>query len=163
MPSFDIVSKVEVQALDNAVNVVRKEITNRFDFKNSHVVIDLDKKDFRLNIETDDDMKMGQLTDVLVSRAHKQGIAPEAFDFSKDSYPSGKIVKKEVSVRNGLKQDDAKKIVKLIKDSGLKVQAQIMDDLVRVTGKKIDDLQSVIKVCQGSNLGIPLQFVNMRN
>lgn len=163
MPSFDIVSKVEVQALDNAVNVVRKEITNRFDFKNSHVVIDLDKKDFRLNIETDDDMKMGQLTDVLVSRAHKQGIAPEAFDFSKDSYPSGKIVKKEVSVRNGLKQDDAKKIVKLIKDSGLKVQAQIMDDLVRVTGKKIDDLQSVIKVCQASNLGIPLQFVNMRN
>ena len=163
MPSFDIVSKVEVQALDNAVNVVRKEITNRFDFKNSHVVIDLDKKDFRLNIEADDDMKMGQLTDVLVSRAHKQGIAPEAFDFSKDSYPSGKIVKKEVSVRNGLKQDDAKKIVKLIKDSGLKVQAQIMDDLVRVTGKKIDDLQSVIKVCQASNLGIPLQFVNMRN
>jgi hypothetical protein len=163
MPSFDIVSKVEVQALDNAVNVVRKEITNRFDFKNSHVVIDLDKKDFRLNIEADDDMKMGQLTDVLVSRAHKQGIAPEAFDFSKDSYPSGKIVRKEVSVRNGLKQDDAKKIVKLIKDSGLKVQAQIMDDLVRVTGKKIDDLQAVIKVCQGSNLGIPLQFVNMRN
>jgi uncharacterized protein YajQ (UPF0234 family) len=139
MPSFDIVSKVELQSLDNAVNVVRKEITNRFDFKNSHVVIDLDKKDYKLNIETDDDMKMGQLTDVLVSRAHKQGIAPEAFDFSKDSYPSGKVVKKEVSVKNGLKQEDSKKIVKLIKDSGLKVQAQIMDDMVRVTAKKIDD------------------------
>jgi cyclic-di-GMP-binding protein len=163
MPSFDIVSKVELQALDNAVNVVRKEIINRFDFKNSHVLIDLDKKDFKLNIETDDDMKMGQLTDVLVSRAHKQGIAPEAFDFSKDSYPSGKVVKKEVSVRNGLKQEDAKKIVKLIKDSGMKVQAQIMDDLVRITGKKIDDLQAVIKLCQGANLGIPLQYVNMRN
>jgi cyclic-di-GMP-binding protein len=163
MPSFDIVSKVELQSLDNAVNVVRKEITNRFDFKNSHVVIDLDKKDFKLNIETEDTMKMGQLTDVLVSRAHKQGIAPEAFDFSKEAYPTGKVVKKEVSVRNGLKQDDAKKIVKLIKDSGSKVQAQIMDDLVRVTGKKIDDLQAVIKLCQGANLGIPLQFVNMRN
>src|SRR5205085_11606834 len=73
MPSFDIVSKVELQALDNAVNIVRKEITNRFDFKNSHVVIDLDKKDYKLNIETDDNMKMGQLTDVLVNRAHKQG------------------------------------------------------------------------------------------
>jgi hypothetical protein len=163
MPSFDIVSKVELQALDNAVNVVRKELTNRFDFKNSHVVIDLDKKDFKLNIETTDDMKMGQLTDVLVSRAHKQGIAPEAFDFSKDSYPSGKIIKKEVLVRNGLKQEDAKKIVKLIKDSGLKVQAQIMDDTVRVNGKKIDDLQAVIKLCEGAGLGIPLQFVNMRS
>src|SRR5262245_42752670 len=124
MPSFDIVSKVELQSLDNAVNVVRKEITNRFDFKNSHVVIDLDKKDYKLNIETEDDMKMGQLTEVLVSRAHKQGIAPEAFDFSKETYQSGKVVKKEVSVRNGLKQEDAKKIVKIIKDSGMKVQAQ---------------------------------------
>jgi cyclic-di-GMP-binding protein len=163
MPSFDIVSKVELQSLDNAVNVVRKEITNRFDFKNSHVVIDLDKKDYKLNIETEDAMKMGQLTDVLVSRAHKQGIAPEAFDLSKEPYPSGKVVKKEVSVRNGLKQDDSKKIVRLIKDSGMKVQAQIMDDLVRVTSKKIDDLQAVIKLCQEANLGIPLQFVNMRN
>jgi cyclic-di-GMP-binding protein len=163
MPSFDIVSKVELQALDNAINVVRKEITNRFDFKNSHVVIDLDKKDFKLNIETDDDMKMGQLTDVLINRAHKQGIAPEAFDMSKDPHPSGKIVKKEVSVRNGLKQDDAKKVTKLIKDSGLKVQAQIMDDLVRVTAKKIDDLQAVIKLCQGADLRLPLQYINMRN
>jgi uncharacterized protein YajQ (UPF0234 family) len=163
MPSFDIVSKVELQSLDNAINIVRKEITNRFDFKNSHVVIDLDKKDYKLSIETDDDMKMGQLTDVLVSRAHKQGISPEAFDFSKDSYPSGKIIKKEVSVRNGLKQDDAKKITKLIKESGLKVQAQIMDDLVRVTGKKLDDLQAVIKLCQEAALGLPLQFTNMRN
>ncbi len=163
MPSFDIVSKVELQHLDNAVNVVKKEITNRFDFKNSHVVIDLDKKDFKLNIEADDDMKMGQIGDVLVSRAHKQGISPEAFDFSKDSYPSGKIVKKEVSVRNGLKQEDSKKIVKLIKDSGMKVQAQIMDDLVRVTGKKLDELQAVIKLCQEAGLGVPLQFINMRN
>jgi cyclic-di-GMP-binding protein len=163
MPSFDIVSKVEPQALDNAVNVVKKEITNRFDFKDSHVVIDLNKKDFKLNIETSDDMKMRQLIDVLINRAHKQGIAPEAFDLSKDSFPSGKIVKQEVAVRNGLKQDDSKKIVKLIKDSGLKVQAQIMDDLVRVTAKKIDDLQAVIKLCQESSLGIPLQFINMRS
>lgn len=163
MPSFDIVSKVEVQSLDNAINVVKKEIINRFDFKGSHVVIDLDKKEYRLNIEADDTMKMGQITDVLVNRAHKQGIAPEAFDFSKESYPSGKVVKKEVSVKNGLKQDDSKKIIKLIKESGLKVQAQIMDDLIRVTAKKIDELQSVIKLCQGSSLGLPLQFINMRN
>lgn len=163
MPSFDIVSKVEAQALDNAVNVVTKEITNRFDFKGSHVVIDLDKKEFALKLETDDDMKMRQLLDVLVSRSHKQGIAPEAFDMSKEGAVSGKYWKKTVKVRNGLAQEDAKKVVKLIKDAGLKVQASINDDLVRVTGKKIDDLQEVIQLCKTGNLGIPLQYVNMRD
>lgn len=163
MPSFDIVSKVDAQALDNAVNVVRKEITNRFDFKDSHVVIELNKKEYKLNIEVEDDMKLRQLTDVLINRAHKQGIAPEAFDYTKEAHQSGKILKKEITVRNGLKQEDAKKIVKLIKDSGLKVQAQINDDLVRVTGKKIDDLQSVIQLCRSGDLGLPLQYENMRS
>jgi len=163
MPSFDIVSKVDAQALDNAVNVTTKEISNRFDFKGSHVVIDLNKKDFKLNIETDDDMKMRQLLDVLVSRAHKQGIAPEAFDLSKEGAQSGKTWKKEVLVRNGLAQDDAKKIVKMIKESGLKVQASIMDNLVRVTAKKIDDLQTVIQASKTWDLGVPLQYENMRS
>jgi cyclic-di-GMP-binding protein len=163
MPSFDFVSKVDAQALDNAVNVTSKEITNRFDFKGSHIVIDLNKKEFKLNIETDDDMKMRQLVDVLINRAHKQGIAPEAFDLSKEGAQSGKVWKKEVMVKNGLKQEDAKKIVKLIKDSGLKVQASINDDLVRVTGKKIDDLQAVIQASKGWDLGVPLQFENMRS
>ena len=163
MPTFDIVSKVDAQSLDNAVNVTTKEITNRFDFKGSHVVINLNKKEFTLTIETEDEMKMRQLIDVLISRAHKHGIAPEAFDFSKEGYQSGKIWKKEVTVRNGLKQEDAKKIVKNIKDTGLKVQAFIMDDLVRVTGKKIDDLQTVIQTSKSWNLGIPLQYENMRN
>lgn len=163
MPSFDIVSKVDAQSLDNAVNVTRKEITNRFDFKNAHVVMDLNKKEFRLNLETDDEMKMRQLIDVLISRAHKQGIEPEAFDLSKEGFQSGKVWKKEVTVRNGLKQEDAKKIVKLIKDSGLKVQASINDDLVRVTGKKIDDLQSIIQSSKSWGLGIPLQYENMRS
>ncbi len=163
MPSFDIVSKVDVQALDNAVNVTTREITNRFDFKGSHVVISLDKKDYKISIETEDEMKMRQLCDVLVSRSHKQGIDPLAFDLAKEGYQSGKIWKKEVSVRNGLVQDDAKKIVKLIKDAGMKVQASINDDLVRVSGKKIDDLQTIIQLCKNANLPIPLQYVNMRN
>ena len=163
MPSFDIVSKVDVQALDNAVNVTTKEITNRFDFKGSHVVVDLNKKDFKINIETEDDMKMRQLCDVLISRAHKQGIDPMAFDLSKEGFQSGKSWKKEVMVKNGLMQEDAKKIVKLIKDAGLKVQASINDDLIRVTGKKIDDLQAVIRMCKTANLQFPLQYVNMRN
>jgi hypothetical protein len=163
MPSFDFVSKVDPQALDNAVNVTSKEIVNRFDFKGSHVVIDLDKKEFKMKLETDDDMKMRQLIDVLINRAHKQGIAPEAFDVSKEGAQSGKVWKKEVMVRNGLKQEDAKKIVKAIKDSGLKVQVSINDDLVRVTGKKIDDLQAVIQASKTWELGIPLQFENMRS
>jgi uncharacterized protein YajQ (UPF0234 family) len=163
MPSFDIVSKVDIQALDNAINVVRKEITNRYDFKDTAVVIDLNKKEYKLSLETDNDMQMRQLIDVLVNRAHKQGIAPEAFDTSKEGFQSGKVWKKEVSVRNGLKQEDAKKIVKQIKDSGLKVQASINDDLVRVTGKKIDDLQTVIQAAKGWDLGIPLQYENMRS
>jgi len=163
MPSFDIVSKVDAQALDNAVNVTTREITNRFDFKGSHVVIELDKKDFTLQLETDDDMKMDQLVDVLINRAHKQGISPEAFDSSKEGAQSGKVWKKTVKVRNGLEQEDAKKIVKLIKDSGLKVQASINDDLVRVTGKKLDDLQAVIQACRTASQSVPLQFVNMRD
>jgi uncharacterized protein YajQ (UPF0234 family) len=163
MPSFDLVSKVDAQALDNAVNVTTKEITNRFDFKNAHVVINLDKKEYKIRLETDDEMKMDQLIDVLISRAHKQGIVPEAFDTSKKGAQSGKVWKKEVPVRNGLKQEDAKKIVKHIKDEGLKVQASINDDVVRVTGKKIDDLQSVIQASKGWNLGIPLQYENMRS
>jgi cyclic-di-GMP-binding protein len=163
MPSFDITSKVDPQSLDNAVNVTLKEITNRFDFKGTHVVMDLNKKDFKINIETEDDMKMRQLCDVLMNRAHKQGIDPMAFDFSKEGFQSGKIWKKEVAVKNGLPQEDAKKIIKLIKDSGMRVQASINDDLVRVQGKKIDDLQAVIQLCKTSNLQIPLQYVNMRD
>ena len=163
MPSFDIQSKVDAQLLDNAVNVTKKEITNRFDFKDSTVVIDLNKKDMKIQLETEDEMKMRQLTEVLINRANKQGISPHAFDLSQKPYPSGKTVKQEVGVKNGLKQDDAKKITKLIKDSGMKVQTQIMDDMIRVTGKKIDDLQSVIQLLRQAELDLPLQFENMRS
>ena len=163
MPSFDIASKVDIQTLDNAVNTIKKEISNRFDFKNSPVEISLNKKNYLITLEVESDMKMKQVIDVLISRSMKQGIDSNAFDFSKDAHQSGKVLKKEVPVTNGLKQDDAKKIVKIIKDSSLKVQVQIMDDIVRVTGKKIDDLQAVIAVCKQANLQFPLQFINMKS
>ncbi len=163
MPSFDIVSKVDIQTLDNAVNVTKKELENRFDFKGSHLSVNLDKKDSKISLETDSDMQMRQLTDVLISRSMKQGIDAMAFDFSKEGFTSGKIFKKEVPVRNGLKQEDAKKVVKLIKDSGLKVKVQIMEDLVRVTAKKIDDLQEVIQHCKNAGLEFPMQYINMRS
>ena len=163
MPSFDLVSKVDLQTLDNAVNVVEKEIKNRFDFKGSHVVIDLNKKEFKLNLEAESEMKLQQVIDVLISRSIKQGLAGEIYDLSKVPFQSGKVMKKEIPVRNGIKQEDAKKIVKLIKDSGLKVQAAIMDDIIRITGKKIDDLQEVIQVSKGWDLGLALQYINMKN
>ncbi len=163
MPSFDMVSKVDLQTLDNAINTVSKEITNRFDFKGTHVVIELNKKDFKVNLESDSEMKLGQIRDVMISRSMKQGLAAEIYDFSKVPFQSGKVVKQEVMVRNGIKQEDAKKIVKLIKDNGFKVQAAIMDDIIRVTGKKIDDLQEVIQASKGWNLGLALQFVNMKS
>ena len=163
MASFDMVSKVDLQTLDNAVNIVSKEITNRFDFKGAHVVIDLNKKDFKLNLEADSEMKLTQIIDVLISRSMKQGLAAEIYDLTKEPHQSGKVTKQEIPVRNGIKQEDAKKIVKLIKDSGLKVQVAIMDDIIRVTGKKIDDLQDVIEASKGWDTGIALQFVNMKN
>lgn len=163
MPSFDILSKIDIQLLDNAINVTKKEVTNRYDFKDAIVVVDLNKKDMKMNLETNDDMKMRQLVEILINRANKQGISPHAFDLSKESYPSGKTIKQEITVRNGLKQEDAKKITKLVKDAGLKVQTQIMDDIIRVTGKKIDDLQEVIQLCRQAELALPLQFENMRS
>jgi len=163
MPSFDIVSKVDLQTLDNAINTVSKEIKNRFDFKGNHVVIDLNKKDFKLNLEADSEMKLNQIIDVLISKSMKQGLASEIYDLKKEPYQSGKIVRKEVLVRNGISQEDAKKIVKLIKDANFKVQASIMDDIVRISGKKIDDLQAVIQASKSWNLGLALQYINMKN
>ncbi|KIC91795.1 MULTISPECIES: YajQ family cyclic di-GMP-binding protein [unclassified Flavihumibacter] len=164
MPSFDLVSKVDIQTLDNAINTVKKEITNRFDFKDQHVQIDLNKKDYNLVIEVESDMKLNQVTDVLISRTIKQGLDANIYDFeAKPGFQSGKLFKKEIPVRNGLKQEDAKKIVKLIKDSGLKVQAAIMEDIVRVTAKKIDDLQAVIQASKTWGLNIPLQYINMKS
>jgi cyclic-di-GMP-binding protein len=163
MPSFDIASKVDLQTLDNALNVAKKEIDNRYDFKGTHVSFELNKKDMVINIEVESDMKLKQLEDVLVTKAMRQGLEANAFDMSKEMVPSGKYVRKTIPVRNGLDKDMSKKIVKLIKDSGLKVQPAIMDDIIRVTAKKIDDLQDVIQLCRSSNLDVPLQFINMKS
>jgi cyclic-di-GMP-binding protein len=163
MPSFDIVSNVDIQKLDNTVNVVRKEVTNRFDFKDSNTTIELNKKDFVLSLETQNPMGIQAIEDLLMTRAIKQGIDGRAFDFTKETVQSGKVHRKTIKVVAGLDMDNAKKVTKIIKDSKLKVSAAIMDDQVRVTGKKIDDLQEVIAMLRKSELDIPLQFVNMKS
>lgn len=163
MPSFDIASKVDLQTLDNAVNVAKKEIDNRYDFKGSHISFELNKKDMVINLEVESDMQLKQIEEILVTKAMRQGLEANSFDMSKEATPSGKYVRKAIPVKNGIEKDMAKKIVKIIKDSGAKVQPAIMDDIIRVTGKKIDDLQEVIALLRGSSLDIPLQFVNMKS
>jgi len=163
MPSFDISSKVDLQTLDNAINIAKKEIDNRFDFKGTHVSFELDKKELVISIEVESDMKLKQLEDVLLTKAMRQGLDAKSFDISKEPSANGKYIRKKVPIKNGIDKENAKKIVKLIKDSGLKVQAAILDDIIRVTGKKLDDLQEVIQLCRTSSIDLPLQFVNMKS
>jgi len=162
MASFDIVSKIDLQKLDNAVNVAKKEISTRYDFYNSGTEIELDKKELNIHVVTDNEMRMKAIADILIARSVKQGIDTSCFDFGKDLYAAGAMVKKDIRIRQGIDKETAKKIVKSIKGIGLKVQASIMDDQVRVTAKQIDDLQRVITAVKGADFGIPLQFENYR-
>jgi len=163
MPSFDIISEVDDQMLDNAINNLKKEILNRFDFRGSKTEIELQKKEKNLHVVTEDEMKMRQIEDVMISKLMKQNINPACLDMGKEHYASGNMVKKDIKLKQGIDKETAKKIIKHIKDSGLKVQSQIMDDIIRVTGKKIDDLQEVISLCKAADFELPLQFENMKS
>ncbi len=163
MPSFDIVSKTDLQKLDNAINVSKKEISTRYDFHDSKSEIDFDKKEMNIHVVTENEMRMKSIGDIIIARSVKQGIDTSCFDFGKDHYAAGAMVKKDIKVNQGIDKDTARKIVKIIKDTGLKVQASIMEQQVRVTGKKIDDLQKVQTVVRSAGIGIPLQFENYRS
>ncbi|HCN84072.1 MAG TPA: YajQ family cyclic di-GMP-binding protein [Sphingobacteriaceae bacterium] len=163
MPSFDIVSKIDGQTLDNAINNAKKEILNRYDFNDSKSTIELDKKTNVITVVTENDMRIKAIQDAIISRMVKQQLDPKAMDFGKEIAASGNMIRKEIKIKQGLDQETAKKIVKKIKDSGLKVQASIMDDQVRVQAKKIDDLQAVIALCRKENFDQPLQYINMRD
>jgi uncharacterized protein YajQ (UPF0234 family) len=163
MPTFDIVSKIDGQTLDNVINIAKKEILNRYDFNDSKSTIDLEKKTNIVTIVTENDMRVKAIEDSIISRMVKQGLDPKAMDFGKEIAASGNMIRKEIKIKQGLDQDASKKIVKKIKDSGIKVQASIMDDQVRVQGKKIDDLQAVIALCRKEDFGQPLQYINMRD
>ncbi|MBB2145071.1 YajQ family cyclic di-GMP-binding protein [Pedobacter sp. LMG 31464] len=163
MPTFDIVSKVDAQTLDNAINNAKKEILNRYDFNGSNSTVELDKKTNIITIVTEDDMRLKAITDSIISRMMKQGLDANSLDFGKDIAASGNMIRKELKIKEGIDKEAAKKIVAKIKDSKLKVQASMMDDQVRVQSKNIDDLQKVISLCRGEDFGQPLQFINMRN
>jgi uncharacterized protein YajQ (UPF0234 family) len=162
MPSFDIASKIDGQLLDNAINVARKDILNRWDFKDSKSTIELNKKDLIINISTENDMRLDAIIDAIHSRMIKQGLDPRGLDESKEHYPSGPLIKKDIKVRQGIDKEVSKKILKDIKDSKLKVTSQIMDDIIRVSSKSINDLQGVIAICRKGDYEVPLQFINMK-
>jgi uncharacterized protein YajQ (UPF0234 family) len=162
MPSFDIVSKVDPQTLDNAVNVAIKEIQNRYDLKDSKTEVELNKKESIIQVTTNNEMSMKSIIDILMTRMAKQGIDPKSLDQTKEAYPSGTVLKKEMKIKTGVDKDSCRKIIKDIKDAKLKVTPAQMDELIRVTAKKIDDLQEVIAMVRSKDYGIPLQFVNMK-
>lgn len=163
MPSFDVVSRVDMQEMDNTVNMVRKEVATRFDFRGSKTEVELMRKDALVRILTEDDMKLRALRDMLIAKAVKRGIDTKAFDFADPERAGGDMLRQEVRIANGIDTETARKVVKLIKDAKLKVQAAIQGDEVRVSGKKRDDLQGVIALLKESDIGIPLQYVNMRD
>ncbi|MEI7802579.1 MAG: YajQ family cyclic di-GMP-binding protein [Bacteroidota bacterium] len=163
MPSVDVISKSDPQLLDNAINTARKEIINRYDFHGTKTEIDFDKKEMKITVTTENEMRVKAIGDILIARSLKQHIDPRCYDFGKDQYASGNMIRKEIKIKAGIDRDNAKKMVKDIKDSGLKVQASIMDDQLRVTGKKIDDLQSVMALLRKNDYGLPLDFVNMKS
>jgi uncharacterized protein YajQ (UPF0234 family) len=161
MPSFDITSEVDKVELRNVLEQSNKEISTRFDFKGSDARIE--EKDLVLTLHADDDFKLRQVTDVLHSKCAKRGLDIRAFDAQKVQTVSGGKVKQEIKVRNGIDGDNAKKIVRLIKDSKMKVQASIQGEAVRVTGAKRDDLQSAIALVKSSITDLPVQFGNFRD
>ncbi|GAA5523857.1 UPF0234 protein YajQ [Microbulbifer aestuariivivens] len=160
MPSFDIVSEVDKHQLTNAVDQVNRTVGNRFDFKG--VDAELEMNDFNLLIRTESEQKVNQIVDVLRAALIKCDIDPLAMEIGQLEQ-SGKTVKQAITMRNGLEKELAKKIVKLIKDEKMKVQASIQGDQVRVTGKKRDDLQQVMAMLRGKELDQPLQFNNFRD
>lgn len=163
MPTFDIVSKVDQQLLDNAINNAKKEIINRYDFNGSKTEIELDKKTNVINILTEDEMRVKAIHDVIIARVMKQQIDPNCLDFGKEHVASGNMIRKEVKIKEGIDKEASKIIIKKIKDSKIKVDAQIMNDQIRVSGKKIDDLQSVIQLLRSESFETPIQFINMRS
>jgi uncharacterized protein YajQ (UPF0234 family) len=163
MPSFDIVSEVNQVEVHNAVDQCNKEIGNRFDFKGSDARVEVDEKQKKLTAFADDEFKLGQLRDVLTGKLAKRGIDVRCLQLEKIEKVSGNKIKQDIGVRQGVEQELGKKIVKLIKDSKLKVQASIQGDAVRVSGSKKDALQESIALVRKSISDFPLQFKNFRD
>jgi cyclic-di-GMP-binding protein len=160
--SFDIVSEVNLQEVDNAINQSRKEIAQRYDFKGSKSTLELDLKEKKLTILSDDDFKLKSVIDILQNKLIKRGVPVKALDYGPVEPASAGTVRQVITLRVGIEKDNARLIVKMIKDTKVKVQAQIMEDQIRVSGRDKDDLQAVMKKVQGAGLTFAVQFTNYR-
>lgn len=160
MPSFDVVSEVENHELSNAVDQANRETATRFDFKGTDSTYTL--KEFDIVMESNSEFQLQQMMDILINKMVKRGIDVQCLDFQSKEQ-SGKRVKQQVKVQQGISTETAKDMVKKIKASKIKVQAAIQGDQVRVSGKKRDDLQQVIALLKESDFGLPLQFINFRD
>jgi cyclic-di-GMP-binding protein len=162
MPSFDIVSRIDLQEVDNAVNITKKGILSRYDFRESKTEVTLDKKEKRIRITTEDDMKMRAVQDSLIENLVKRKVDTKGIETKASEMVAQGMIQREIVIKEGVDSDTARSIVKMIKDRKMKVQAAIQENQVRVTGKKIDDLQEVMQMVRSANLPIPLQFINMQ-
>jgi len=158
--SFDVVSKVDLQEVKNALQQVEREIAGRFDFKNSVSKVELEGE--VLKIHADDEFKLKAVVDILQGKLIKRSVSIKALDYGKVEPAAKATVRQDVKLKQGLDPDTARKVAKLIKDSGKKVTTQIQGDQVRVTGKNKDDLQAVIALLKAADLTVDLQFVNYR-
>ncbi len=158
--SFDVVSRIDEQELDNALNQARREIENRFDFKHSKTSIDSDAK--KITVISDDEMKMRNVLDIIMSKATKRGIDIKAFGMGEVEPAAGSTVRQVITLRSGIPKDKSKALMEKIKSLKLKVNAQYQDEQVRVSGKNRDDLQAVIAALKAMEYELPLQFVNYR-
>ena len=161
--SFDIVCNIDMQEMDNAVNQSKKEVEQRFDFKGSKSDIVLDKLKNTLTLTSEDDFKLKSLNDILQSKIIKRGISLKALTYGKVEAAAGNTVRQVITLQSGIPQEKAKEIVKIIKNTKLKVNASIQQDQVRVSGKSRDDLQAVISKLKSEDLGIDMQYVNFRS
>tara|TARA_Y100000590_G_C15723797_1_gene1014437 strand:- start:2155 stop:2646 length:492 start_codon:yes stop_codon:yes gene_type:complete len=162
MPSFDIVSTYDLQEIDNAVNIVKRDIQNRYDFRGSNSSINLDKNEKKIKIEASNSMQREAIVDMLQDRSVTRKVPLKVYDFLEEEKASGMMVRQYVNLKEGISRDNSKKINKLIKDYRLKVQSQIQGDQLRVTSKKIDELQEVMKRLNSEKLDIALQYINLK-
>ncbi|OYQ33641.1 YajQ family cyclic di-GMP-binding protein [Niveispirillum lacus] len=163
MPSFDIVSKTEIAEVNNAVQGVVRELQTRFDFKGSKSTLEVKEKESEIHIHTEDSTKLAQLQEMLKGYFVRRKLDPGCLDWGKEENAAGGTLRQTIKVKQGIDQTLAKQITKAIKDSKMKVQASIQGDELRVTGKKIDDLQAAIAMVKGLKIEQPLQYVNFRD
>ncbi len=161
MPSFDIVSRVDFQEIDNAIANALREITNRYDFKGSNTTVERNEK--VITIVTDDDLKLSQVNDILISHFVRRKLDPLALGKKDKEKAGGDRIRQTISLVEGIEQDIAKKITSEIKSSKMKVQAKINGNELRIDGKKRDDLQAAMQLIEDLNVGIPVQFINFRD